>query len=72
MTTDSTSTHRVFQQFDVSKLAARTGYSEIYLVEVKTGKRPVTSTFRKKLSAILGEPEAVLFAASEGSDGGTA
>ena len=59
----------LFQHYDVSFLGRETPYTERYLVEVKTGTHPITDMFRTRMAKALHISEAVLFAASEGSDG---
>ena len=57
----------LFQRFTISELAERTGYSEVYLLNLRSGNKPISARFQRWMSRALGEPEAVLFAASEGS-----
>jgi transcriptional regulator with XRE-family HTH domain len=42
-------------------LARQCGYSENYLTLIKTGRKPATDAFAKKVSAVLGLPMSLLF-----------
>ena len=61
--------HPLFERFTVSDLADRGLGSEFYLMELKSGYKPIRPGFRKRAARLLKEPESTLFAASEGSDG---
>ena len=61
--------HPLFERFTVSDLAARGLGGEFYLMELKSGYKPIRPGFRKRAARLLKEPESTLFAASEGSDG---
>ena len=59
----------LFTRFTISELAAKTAYSESYLLELRSGWRPITASFKRRAALALNEPEATLFAVAEGSDG---
>ena len=59
----------LFQHYDISALGRDTPYTERYLVEIKLGTHRITPLFRERMAKALRVSEAVLFAASEGSDG---
>jgi hypothetical protein len=51
----------LFKMYTVEDLNRQTGYSENHLLNVKLGWREANSSFRRKMSTILGVPEAELF-----------
>ena len=69
--------HPIFERFTVDDLVDRGLGSEFYLMELKSGYKPVRPGFKKKAVRVLKEPEEVLFApalaregqAEEGSNG---
>ena len=50
-----------FERFDLSEIAARTGYSEEYLAKLKNRPDRIKPRFRSRIAAIFAEPEEVLF-----------
>ena len=56
------SIHPIFREYDISDLARRFGYTELYLVNLKDGQKPITPRFRAYCAAILRRPESELFA----------
>ena len=59
----------LFREYDITWLSEHTPFSEAYLLSLKNGHQPIREVFRLRVAKALGEPEAVLFAVSEGSDG---
>ena len=58
----------IFTSYAAGSIAEAMGYDEEYIVKLKFGRKPISPLFKRKASRALGEPEAVLFAASEGND----
>ena len=54
--------HPIFERFTVDNLVARGLGSEFYLMELKSGYKPVRPGFKKKAVRVLKEPEEGLFA----------
>jgi hypothetical protein len=65
MTTAAPNPHSLFERYSTSEIAARTAYSEIYLLELRNGWRPITASFRKRVSLAFGQPETTLFSIGE-------
>ena len=57
----------IFKQFDISELARRTGYAEMYLVNVKQGKDSPNRRFKINCCLALGKSEAELFGDETGT-----
>lgn len=55
----------IFTAYTAGRIAELMGYDEEYIVKLKFGRKPISPLFKRKASRALGEPEAVLFAASE-------
>ena len=55
----------IFQQYDISDLARRTGYAEAYLVNVKIGTNTAGRRFKINCRLALGKSEAELFGEAE-------
>ena len=61
--------HPLFERFSVSDLAARGLGGEFYLMELKSGYKPVRPGFKKKAARLLMEPETALFVAQTQEQG---
>lgn len=55
----------MFEDHEISWLAARLPYSEFYLTAVKYGHKPATPVFRRKCAKALDRTEAQLFGETE-------
>jgi hypothetical protein len=51
----------LFQKFTIEQLVMLTGYSEVYLLDLKRGAQPIRPKFRRSVARMLGQPETVLF-----------
>ena len=51
----------LFRDFSIGQLVALTGYSEVYLEDLKRGHQPIRPQFRRMVSRILGIAEVILF-----------
>ena len=56
----------IFTTYTAGRIAERMGYDEEYVVKLKFGRKPISAQFKRRAALALEEPEAVLFAASEG------
>ena len=71
-TTEKSQPIDLFRRYSISDISEKTAYSETYLIELRSGWRPITASFRRRVTLALGEPEAVLFSTSEeGADDGS-
>jgi transcriptional regulator with XRE-family HTH domain len=52
-------------------LARQCGYSDNYLTLIKTGRKPATAVFARKVSEVLGQPMSALFLPLELSERNT-
>ena len=55
----------LFQEYSLDELHKRLGYSEWYLVDLKSGHRPPTRRFKLTASGILNRPVEDLFGGGE-------
>ena len=62
-TTDKASETVLFRQYSLTYLADHLPYSVSYIVDIKSGSKPMTVLFKRKVALSLGVPATVLFAA---------
>ena len=67
-TTDKPRPLELFHLYSISEIHDKTAYSETYLIELRSGWRPSTDSFRRRVLLALPEPEAVLFALARDGD----
>lgn len=53
----------IFKNHTLSDLSSRSLYSEVYLMYVRQGAKPITPRFRARMVRALHKSEAVLFSA---------
>ena len=61
MTTAEDMTLPIFKLYTIEQLNSLTGYSEVYLLDIKRGRHQANARFRLVCTRILQRPEAVLF-----------
>ena len=56
--------HPIFKMHSISELADLTWYSEVYLLDLRSGSKPINKTFRRRAAKALGKSEDHLFTAA--------
>ena len=56
--------HPIFKRHSISELADLTWYSEVYLLDLRSGSKPINKTFMRRAAKALGKPEDSLFASA--------
>ena len=51
----------LFKKHSIEEIHELTEYSLYYLLDIRSGKRPLTRTFKKLCTAVLNVPESELF-----------
>lgn len=62
--------HPLFERWDISAIARRTGYREVYLIQLREGYIPLSKLFRHKVAAIFHKLESELFLDEDPQNGG--
>lgn len=58
--------HPIFRIYTISELHQLTGYSEVYLLDIRDGRQEARPMFRRVCSRILRKSEDELFSNTEG------